>query len=1191
MTAPVGGEMPFLEHLEELRSRLLKVLGAVFVACVLGIWAVQRFKLVVLLKQPIEQYLPNGKLTFTSPTEPLMIVFKLGLVAGLVVASPVIIYQVWAFLSPALYEKERRILVPTLVAGLALFLLGGLVSWLFVVPQALSALFAFQNEALEAMITYDNYFGIVLQLVLALGISFELPLVLMVLASLGLVTPASLARFRRFAVVLAFILGAVISPGTDPFSMLMLTIPLLLLYELGVAGVHFVHGRRLRKLRASAMLGAVLLLLLGGSTAHAQQPSSRDSAAVRRATADSVRADSLRRAARDSTARTLLRDSLPRGAPGSEEIVDSLRNTRVGLPVGPTRRFAEEDSIMKRLKAQTGFTSVRFRGDSANIDAAERTLQITGAALTERDGAILEADSISYDERDCLLVAGGDPKLFQGSKTLIGGGIKYDTCRKRGVVLDALTTFPAQGTTWFLRGNVAQDSSTTRIFATNGDLTSCDLPVPHFSFRARRIKWLADEVLVARPVVLYLRDVPLLWLPFVFKDLSSRGRKSGILIPRVGIADLVRTSSSYQRQITNFGYYFAASDYYDVTLQADWYSGRNVRVGGDFRYNVLHRFLNGNFSLDRIFENGGGSATQLGWSHNQAFSIASSLRFNLDYSTSTRVLQRNTVDPLLSVQQLASGGNYQRRFRWGSANLGGNRRQNISDGSGSQSFPELTISPNALALSRAITWSPGLSISNDRTFRTPAAALLVARADGGVDTLTQTTDTRLSRFNLDTPFRFGNFQWQNQVSLIDRTARGRFQTIGPAPVIGSPTDSQTVLRAQAGTFASEFDWSTSINLPLILPSTWRIQPSVGVLNTTPGALAIRNERTAGQWVTQSKRFSASVTSAPALFGFLPGIVPGIARIRHSVSPQFSLSYAPAAAVPRAYAEAIALPGQTALLRSQPQLQLTMTLQQSFEGKTRPAPDDSSGATARKIRLLSISTSPITYDFEQAKLPGMSGWATGSVSNSFLSELLPGFNVSTQHELFRGQFSSDTAAFSPFLSGLQATFSLSNRTFDGLFRALGLARGPAPTGGRGVPGTAFQGRGVGQGFFDDSFGGGSSGGRFVRAQGFNATLSYTLTRQRRLSEEPTLVPLSQQSLNFSTTFSPTPLWNVSWQGNFNATLRRFESQSIRLERDLHEWRASFSYSRVANGNSAFYVSLGLIDIPQLKLDYNRTSLER
>lgn len=1189
--------MPFLDHLEELRARLLKVVGAVFLGVGIGIWAVQYFDLLRVIKRPIEPYLPTGKLSFTSPTEPLMIMLKLGVILGLVLASPVIIYQIWAFLSPALYQREKRVLIPALIAGLLLFLAGGAFAWLFVVPKAMEVLFSFAGDALTPIVTYEKYFDVVSQLVLALGLSCELPLIIVILASLGLVTPAGLSRFRRFNVVLSAVAGAVLSPGTDVASMLMLTIPLLLLYEVGVAGAVLIHARRRRQAaRSAAAVGAALLLLtLLAPPAGAQQPVRTDPARRAAAAADSARraaarADSLAR--RDSLRRAdslATRDTLPRGAPGRAGAADTLRDARVGLPQGPTRRFAEEDSVMRALKAKSGYDVVRFKGDTARIDAVERTLRITGAGLTERDGAMLEADTIAYDERDCLLDARGDPRLFQDNKTLVGGGIRYDTCRRRGVVQDAFTTFPAQGTTWYVRGTIAQDSSTTRIFATSADLTSCDLPVPHYSFRARRIKWLADEIFVARPIVLYLRDVPLLWLPFIFQDLSAKGRKSGILIPRVGIADIVRTSEGYRRQLTNFGYYWAASDYYDVALVGSWFSGQNVRVGTVVNYNVLDRFLSGSARVDRIFQSGGGGSTNLDWTHRQQFSINSSLNFSLNFATQTSVVQRQTIDPRLSVQQLASNVAYQKRFRWGSMNLGGTRRQNLSDGSGSQGFPQLTLSPNPVTLSRSITWAPGLTISNDRTFRTPAPALLVTRNDGGVDTVTQTTDTRLTRFQLATPLRIGGFQWANDIAVVDRTSRGLTTTLGRAPRPGGgPADSLTVLRTQAGSFSSELDWNTGINLPIAFPNTWRIVPTLGVQNTTAGPLAIRNERTRGQWVTQGKRFGASLSTTPTLYGFLPSFLPGIARIRHSINPQVVFNYAPAAAVSRAYAEAIATAGSVAQLRSPSQMTLSVTLLQSFEGKTRPQPGDSTGASARKIRILSIQTSGVTYDFEQAKEPGLSGWTTQSVNNTFQSDLLPGFNVGTTHELFRGDFRSDTAAFSPFLSGLQANFSLSNRTVDGLLAALGLKRRSAQSGGGGydmVPGTAFQPRGVGQGLLDPGL-----NSRFMRTQGFNATINYTLSRQRQLPNVPVRIP-AQQNLGITAAFSPTPLWNLSWQAQYNATLNRFESQAVRLERDLHEWRASFSYQRVANGNSAFYISLGLIDIPQLKLDYNRVSIER
>src|SRR5436309_2092466 len=102
-----AGEMPFLEHLEELRSRILRSLAAVVVGFGIGLWLVQRFQLVSLLKTPIAPYLTGGKLVVTSPTDPVLIVFKLGFLVGVVLASPVILWQAWAFLAPALYQREK----------------------------------------------------------------------------------------------------------------------------------------------------------------------------------------------------------------------------------------------------------------------------------------------------------------------------------------------------------------------------------------------------------------------------------------------------------------------------------------------------------------------------------------------------------------------------------------------------------------------------------------------------------------------------------------------------------------------------------------------------------------------------------------------------------------------------------------------------------------------------------------------------------------------------------------------------------------------------------------------------------------------------------------------------------------------------------------------------------------------------
>jgi sec-independent protein translocase protein TatC len=511
----VSGEMPFLDHLEELRLRILRSLAAVVIGCGIGLWLVQRFQLVSLLKEPIAPYLTDGKLVVTSPTEPVMIVLKLGLLVGLVLASPVILWQTWAFLAPALYEREKKALVPSLFVGLGLFLTGMVLAYLFVVPQALRVLFSFQTEAIAPFITYDAYFGFVLQVTMALGLSFELPLIILILSWLGVVGPAELNRFRRYAVVLAFIAGAVLSPGADMLSMVMMTLPLLVLYEVGFAGSVLLHRRRQRAAReplARGTAGVLLVLSLAGTSAAAQVPQQQ------RRPQPQTRVDSLR-AAR-------LADSTQLRA---GQTLDTATARRMGLPTEPTRSFAPPDSVITELLARPGYQTTRYRADSATVLVEEERVLLKGKALTERRGTSLEAESITYRRSSCLLDASGEPKLFDRGQVLVGEGIRYNTCTRRGIISDALTNFTEGSTVWFLRGNVSQDSSSSRIYAASSEITSCDLPAPHYYFGGREVKWVSRNVLVARPVVLYVRDVPILWLPFIFQDMRP-GRHSGILV-------------------------------------------------------------------------------------------------------------------------------------------------------------------------------------------------------------------------------------------------------------------------------------------------------------------------------------------------------------------------------------------------------------------------------------------------------------------------------------------------------------------------------------------------------------------------------------------------------------------------------------------------------------------------------------
>ncbi len=239
-----AGEMPFLDHLEELRWRLIWSLAAVLVCAVAGWFLVTRLDVLGLLVEPIKPFLNGTRLKYLSPTEPFFITLKLAVSVGLVLASPIVIYQVWAFLAPALLPSERRVIVPALYMGLVLFALGVLMSYKIVLPMTLSFSMGFQTESLEQSIVIGEYLSFVTRLLLAFGGVFELPVVVLILSAMGLVTPEFLSSKRRHAMVIITVLAALLTPGDVITLTLMMVVPLFLLYEFSIVLSRLVTRRR-----------------------------------------------------------------------------------------------------------------------------------------------------------------------------------------------------------------------------------------------------------------------------------------------------------------------------------------------------------------------------------------------------------------------------------------------------------------------------------------------------------------------------------------------------------------------------------------------------------------------------------------------------------------------------------------------------------------------------------------------------------------------------------------------------------------------------------------------------------------------------------------------------------------------------------------------------------------------------------
>ncbi len=241
--------MPFLDHLEELRFRLFWIGGALLVAFGLAFTLVSNFDVIGLLALPAKDFLHGGKLIYTHPADPFTILMQVSFGLGLVLASPVIGYQVWSFLSPALHPHEKRVVIPVILGAVLLFLSGCAMSVAWVLPVTLKLLGGISSDSLQQMISASEYFSFAVTLTLAFGAVFELPILILALTALGLVTPRILIKFRRHSFVGMLILSAIITPGDLIISTLMLFIPLYGLYELSIILSWFVYRAKQKKAR------------------------------------------------------------------------------------------------------------------------------------------------------------------------------------------------------------------------------------------------------------------------------------------------------------------------------------------------------------------------------------------------------------------------------------------------------------------------------------------------------------------------------------------------------------------------------------------------------------------------------------------------------------------------------------------------------------------------------------------------------------------------------------------------------------------------------------------------------------------------------------------------------------------------------------------------------------------------------
>ena len=418
------------------------------------------------------------------------------------------------------------------------------------------------------------------------------------------------------------------------------------------------------------------------------------------------------------------RDTIPR-VPG-----DSARIGRDTTVQRELVKWVEEDSVTRALLARDSTTATRYQADEVVFQANGRQIILNGAAAVQRDESIIVSDTILYSDSTKIVLALGDTAILrdpaQGPADVVAlGRIAYDIGNRRGVVSNVSTSVES-GQTWFLsarRSFFQGDSGSTdqKFFARSGTITSCSDPHPDYYFKAKEIKLIQGKLLVARPAILYIADVPVAWLPFMFDNLA-KGSHSGIIPPRVGVADIVRNNPYYQRRVEDFGYYWAINDYLDAQVLFDWWSGARSDAnrygsGGQFntrfdmRYNWLDRFTSGAFGYQHRHSDGYGNSDNFSWQHQQSFSQKTSFNANIQYATNATATRRTQTNPYAAVSSISSNANYSTAFGPTRVSLGGNRQETLG-GLISMTLPTLSLTTPTVSVTDWLSWTPSFNASN-----------------------------------------------------------------------------------------------------------------------------------------------------------------------------------------------------------------------------------------------------------------------------------------------------------------------------------------------------------------------------------------------------------------------------------------------------------------------------------------------
>lgn len=953
---------------------------------------------------------------------------------------------------------------------------------------------------------------------------------------------------------------------------------------------------------------------------------------------DTIRPDSLQRDTLPGDTLpgdTLRQDTLGRDTARRDAEARAAQERDTGQDEGTV--FPEPDSIFERLTGLSGFRIVEYRGREVELEVKEEAVLLRGEAQAKYASSILEADTISYLAGLQFIRAQRNVELAaEGQRGTTDSIVYYDVSSLKGTIMDARTSFSEAGAEWYVRGDATLRGERT-VFVEAGAFTTCDLEEPHYHFKAGRIKVVTENVIVAWPVTLYINGVPIAWLPFFAQDIRP-GRRSGFLPPRFGINDIVSTSGNVNRQISDFGYYFAINEFMDSQLTVDWFSGQYTRLNGAFRYRDLKKYLQGNLRTSYSFGSRG-RTFELSANHRQELSPVTDVRLNANFIQNTRLFEERSFDPREQTQRISSDFGLNHRFPFAAVSLSARRNQSLGTQRGRTelTLPDVRLSFSPLTLFRAPRSRSGpfnnMTLSGGLSFR--------RRGESNEE-----ADDRLtSDAGANASLRIGSLGLAGS-STLNTVRTTPFDSTGAEP----PSFARTLV-----------NYSGSLDYQLDLIGSTTFRPTVSV-----AAAQFRSPDTNEKFVSAPTRLSLGASLSTDLYGFFPGFGP-FSRIRHKVSPRFTYAYSPEVTVDDSLLAIPGFPGGA----SGEQNTLSITLNQTFEAKVRedvvldeeerallegvddegepatptpgdeeagdepsadePPPDrpevspEGEGAEAagepaaepgaegtppdsleagapgqaeprarpagraqasgprrppqqRNVVLLGINSSALRFDFARKEGPKL---VSETWSHRVNSDLLRGLALNFSLDLFKG--SGAEREFSPILSDLTGSFTFSSAR--GLGGILGLGR--TGSGSRFDPERRIR-HSVDSRYrlqsFDENPDPRDPG---LRGGGpWNLSLTYSL-RRSRTEESGT----DRQNLSAILSLQPTPNWRLQWRTSYNITDKEFGEHLVTLDRDLHRWMASFVFARSPNGNFLFSLSVRLRDAPDLKFDYDQQSVDR